>query len=216
MPDTPANQKAYPQHPRQSAGVGFPLARIAVMFSLYAGTMLTMDICRYKGKGQSELGLLRGMWNMLVHGDVLITDRYLCSYFEMALLKLRGVDMVARLHQGRKADFRRGQRIARDDHLVVWVKPLRRPWWMDAATYATLPEEMIVREVRVRVQQRGFRTREVIVDTTLLDAEQYPAAELAAVYRARWHAELDLRSLKETLQMDMLRTETPEMVRKEI
>lgn len=215
MPDTPANQAAYPQPKSQQEGIGFPLARIAAVFSLACGAVLDLAICPFQGKGQSELGLLRQLWDLLAAGDVMLADRYLCSWFELAVLRSRGVDFVSRLHQGRRADFRRGQRLGPDDHVVAWPKP-RRPDWMDQATYDALPAELSVREVRLSVRIPGFRPRQMVVVTSLVDAEEFSAAELASLYRQRWHAEVDLKSLKATMQMDVLRCLTPERVRKEI
>jgi hypothetical protein len=159
--------------------------------------------------------MLRTLHESLQPDDILLGDRIFCTYFDVALLQERHVDVVTRLHQQRRADFRRGQRLGRDDHLVVWTKP-RRPEWMDAPTYQRLADQITVREVRVRVRIPGFRSQTLIVVTTLLDAETYSASEMAQLYRARWQAELDLRSLKAVLQMDVLRCESPEMVRKEI
>lgn len=215
MPDTPANQRAYPQSASQEPGLGFPILRLLAVFSLATGVVLDMRFCCYAGKYQSELGMLRELWGLFASGDIVLTDRYLCSWFEIATLRQRGVDVVMRLHQGRNADFRRGRRLGRDDHIVEWIKP-QCPDWMDKETYAALPKTLMMREIRVRVSQPGFRTDEVIVVTTLLDAEEYPAEEIAALYRARWNAELDLRSLKTTMQMDVLRGKTPDIVRKEI
>jgi Transposase DDE domain. len=127
----------------------------------------------------------------------------------------RGIDIVMRLHQRRQVDFRGGRRVGREDHVVSWTKP-KRPAWMDEATYAGLPATVDIRVLRVCVPQRGFRTRVVLVATTLLDAQVYSKEDLAGLYRARWHAELDLRSIKQTMQMDVLRCKTPAMVRKEI
>jgi Transposase DDE domain len=214
MPDTPANQSAYPQPVVQKPGLGFPLARIAAVFSLACGAVLDLGICRYAGKGQSELGMLRTLWDLFVPGDVLLADRLLCSWAEMALLKGRGVDTVTRLSK-RKADFRRGRRLGPGDHLVKWLKPTK-PRSMDRETYDALPKFLMVRETRVHVEQPGFRTETIIVATTLLDAEGITQGDLAQLYRARWNAELDLRSLKQTMQMDVLRCRTPELVRKEI
>jgi IS4 transposase len=214
MPDTPENQSEYPQPVVQRPGLGFPLARIAAIFSLACGAVLDLGICRYAGKGQSELGLLRTLWDLFVPGDVLLADRLLCSWAEMALLKGRGVDTVTRLSK-RQADFRRGRRLGPGDHLVKWLKP-RKPRSMDRETYDALPEFLMVRETRVHVEQPGFRTQTIIVATTLLDAEDITQGDLAQLYRARWSAELDLRSLKQTLQMDILRCKTPELVRKEL
>jgi hypothetical protein len=132
----------------------------------------------------------------------------------MALLKQRDVDIVVRKHQLRATDFRTGHRLGRNDHLVCWSKP-QRPAWMSQAQYDALPESLTVREVRVYVQQKGFRTRELVVVTTLLDADHYQAEDIARLYRRRWQAELNLRSLKIVLQMDHLRCKTPHRVRNE-
>src|SRR5579884_86512 len=215
MPDTPQNQAAYPQPVAQKPGLGFPLARIAAVFSLACGAVLDVGICRYAGKGQSELGLLHTLWDLFRAGDVLLADRYLCAWTEMVMLKQRGVDCVCRLNSNRTADFRRGQRLGPDDHLVQWAKPTK-PRSMDRKTYKALPDFLLVRECRVRVELSGFRVRIFIVVTTLLDADAITKDDLATLYRARWNAELDLRSLKETLPMDVLRCKTPELVRKEL
>jgi hypothetical protein len=215
MPDTAANQRAYPQPVVQRAGLGFPMARIAAVFSLACGAVLEVGICRYAGKGQSELGLLRQLWNLFRPGDVLLADRFMCAWTEMTMLKQRGVDSVCRLASSRKADFRRGKRLGPGDHLVKWLKPTK-PRSIDRKTYNALPEYLLIRECRVRVEQPGFRVRTLVVATTLLDADQFTKDDLAQLYRARWNAELDLRSLKQTLQMDVLRCKTPELVRKEL
>ena len=214
MPDTPANQSAYPQPVAQKPGLGFPLARIAAVFSLACGAVLELGICRYAGKGQSELGMLRTLWDLFRPGDVVLADRLLCSWAEMVMLKQRGVDTVTRLSK-RKADFRRGQRLGPGDHIVKWLKPTK-PRSMDRATYNALPDFLMVRETRVHVEQPGFRTETIIIATTLLDAAEISKSDLGQLYRARWNAELDLRSLKQTLQMDVLRCKTPELVRKEL
>ena len=215
MPDTPANQAAYPQPVAQKPGLGFPLARIAAVFSLACGAVVELGICRYAGKGQSELGLLRTLWDLFRPGDVLLADRLMCAWTEMVMLKQRGVDCVCRLTSHRTADFRRGRRLGEGDHVVVWPKPTK-PRSIDREAYDALPESLTVRECRVRVARPGFRVRTLIVATTLLDPAEFTKDELAQLYRARWHGELDLRSLKQTLQMDVLRCKTPELVRKEL
>src|SRR5262245_47819437 len=215
MPDTPANQAEYPQPVAQKPGLGFPLARIAAVFSLACGAALELGICRYAGKGQSELGMLRNLWDLFLPGDVLLADRLMCAWTEMVMLQQRGVDCACRLSSHRKADFRRGKRLGKDDHIVMWPKP-QKPRSIDRETYDTLPEFLLVRECRVRVGRPGFRVKVLIVATTLLDANEFTREDLAQLYRARWHAELDLRSLKQALQMDILRCQTPELVRKEI
>ncbi len=214
MADTRANQAAYPQQASQAPGCGFPLARIVVVFSLAVGTVLEAALGRYQGKQTGENSLFRTLHDLLEPGDVVLADRSFSGWFDVALLQSRHVDVVVRKHQLRATDFRRGQRLGRDDHLVRWRKPPRPPW-MSPPQYAALPEELILREVRVRVRQRGFRTKEVIVVTTLHNPQAYPAEALGALFRQRWHAELNLRSLKEVLPMDHLRCLTPEGVRKE-
>ena len=215
MPDTAENQQAYPQPPQQEPGLGFPLARIAAFFSLSCGAVLDLAICSNAGKGHSELGMLRRLWRLLRPGDIMLADRYMCAWHEIYLLKQRGIDSVTRLHHCRRVNFRRGKRLGKGDHIVEWPKPsfIRSMNWQD---FKALPELLTIREIRVQVRQPGFRSRSMIVVTTLLDAQEITACDLAALYRARWNAELDLRSLKQTMQMDILRCKTPELVRKEI
>src|SRR4029079_18767096 len=214
MPDTPENQQAYPQPDTQHPGLGFPLARIAAVFSLSCGAVLDVAFARYAGKGQGEITLLRGIWDIFRPGDVVLTDRLMCSWAELVMLKQRGVDSVTRLNR-RTADFPRGTRLGRGAHIVRWSKP-QKPRSMDRAVYKALPDFLDMREMRVRVQQPGFRTRIIIVVTTLLNGDEIAASDLAQLYRARWSAEIDLKSLKHTMQMDVLRCKTPELVRKEV
>jgi hypothetical protein len=216
MPDTPANQTAYPQPATQKPGVGFPLMRVVVVFCLACGTVLDAAFGPSQGKRTGETALLRTLEKSFEPGDVLLADRYFGSYCDLVWWQERGVDVVTRLNKRRRCDMRRGVRLGKDDHLVFWPKPRLRPQWMDAAAFGNLPQELRVREVRVRISEPGFRTKEVVIVTTLLDNETYSAAELAELYRARWHAELNLRSLKTSLGMDILRCKTPEMVRKEL
>ncbi len=215
MPDTYANQQAYPQPPQQKPGLGFPLMRIAVIFSLACGAVLDVGMCRYAGKGQSELALLRQLWSIFQPGSIMLADRLMCAWTELVMLKQRDVDSVCRFTSHRKADFRRGKRLGKDDHIVTWYKP-GKPRSIDRQTYNTLPESLTIRECRVPIAQPGFRVKVVVIATTLLDHVAYPPSELATLYRARWNAELDLKSLKQTLQMDVLRCKTPELVRKEL
>lgn len=215
MPDTPANQQEYPQVYNQKPGLGFPLARIAAIFSLACGAVLDLGICRYAGKGQSDLGMLRTLWNVFRPGDVILADRLMCAWTEMVMLKHRGIDCVCRFTSHRTVNFRRGQHLGRDDHIVRWPKP-QKPRSIDKQTYDALPEFLTVRECRVRVKQPGFRIKTLVLATTLLDATAFTKDDLVQLYRARWNGELDLRSLKQTLQMDVLRCKTPELVRKEL
>ena len=214
MADTKENQAAYPQVPGQKAGCGFPIARIVVVFSLAVGTVLDAALGTYEGKGTGENSLFRTLHDRLREGDVVLVDRYFSSWFDAVLLQQRGVHIVVHKNKRRRTDFRTGRRLGHDDHVVCWEKPPRSPW-LSKQDYAALPAALTLREVRVRVDQPGFRTREVVVVTSLLDAEKYPAEEIAKLYRRRWQAELNLRSLKTVLQMDHLRCKTPHRVRNE-
>jgi hypothetical protein len=213
MPDTPANQADYPQPSHERPGLGFPLARLVVVFSLGVGTVLDAAVGPFTGKQTGEPALFRSLHGRLQRGDVLLSDRYYCSYFEIALLQQQGVDVVMRLHQRRPVDFRTGRRLGKDDHVVVWKKP-KRPEWLDEATYAQLPDTLEVRQVRLRGTVPGFRTQTIVVATTLRHPKEVSRRDLTDLYRQRWHAELDLRSLKEMMQMSIIRGKTPAMVRK--
>jgi Transposase DDE domain len=215
MPDTAENRREYPLTYNQKPGTGFPVARIGAIISLSCGAILNLGICRYAGKGQSELGLLRRLWGVFQSGDVMVADRLMCAWTEMVMLKQRGVDTVCRLTSHRTADFRRGKRLGKKDHVVTWIKPTK-PRSIDRETYDALPEFLLIRECRVQITQPGFRVRSLVIATTLLNDDEYSKEDLATLYRARWNNELDLRSIKITLQMDMLRCKTPELVRKEI
>lgn len=145
----------------------------------------------------------------------MLTDRLLCTWRELLDLQKRGIHSVSQLQIMRRADFRRGKHLGKEDHIVHWLKPssIRSVDW---PTYKALPEYITVRECRVHIQQPGFRSKAIVVVTTLLDAAKFTKEDLAELYRARWNAELDLRSLKQTMQMDILRCKTPELARKEI
>ena len=215
MPDTEANQQEYPQPSSQKPGLGFPILRMVVLFSLATAAMCDMAIGRYAGKKTGETALLRMLWGAFQSGDILLTDRLYCSYFILALAILMNIDCVTRLHQKRRADFRRGRCIATGDHVVTWRRP-ERPEWMDEETYATIPATLQLREILVEVHESGFRVEKLVVVTTLLDAERYPQKDVAQLYHCRWNVELDIRTLKGSLAMDHLRCHSPEMVRKEI
>jgi hypothetical protein len=214
MPDTEENQAVYPQQKTQKPGCGFPIARILVIFSLSLGTVLEAAIGKYHGKQTGENSLFRTLYDALDEGDIILADRYFSGWSDIALPLARGIDIVVRKHQARATDFRAGKRLGKDDHLVFWTRP-KRPKWMSGEQYATLPDELTLREVRIHVAQKGFRTKSLVVVTTLLNAEEYPPEEIALLYRRRWQAELHLRSLKIVLQMDHLRCKTPERVRNE-
>jgi len=217
MPDTEPNQAEYPQNPAQEEGIGFPIARMVVLFSLATGMLCDMAMGPYQGKETGEPALFRELFVRLQADDIVLGDRCYCSYFMIALLKELGVDFVVRLHQARTADFRRGRRLGPGprDHLVEWIRPAR-PTWMDEETYERMPKSIELREVLVQVNQPGFRTESLVVVTTLCDAEAYTSEEIAKLYRGRWLAELDIRAIKITLDMDVLRCKTPAMVRCEV
>jgi hypothetical protein len=215
MPDTPANQSVYPQSKTQGIGLGFPLARIVALISLSTGVLRDLAIGPYKGKNSGETALFRTLIDGLKEGEVLLGDRLFCFFFGIAELLSRNVDFLFRMHQGRKFDFRRGTRIGIYDHIVTWTKP-QRPEWMDVEMYDTIPDTLKVRELRIKVRQPGFRVNELVLVTSFLDSELYSNDELATLFLKRWNIELDLRSIKDVMQMDVLRCKTPEMVEKEI
>jgi len=216
MADTPANQAAYPQSSGQRPGVGFPIARLLVVFSLTTAAVLDAALASIHGKKTGETTLFRALRFILQAGDVLLVDRLLSSYRELAECRAQGVDVVARLHQSRRTDFRRGRWLGTLDHVVIWKRPQFNKERFTREEWNELPEELPVRELRFEVSQPGIRTKTITLVTTLLDPVEYPAEEMAALYRERWHCELDLRSLKSSLQMGPLRCKTPAMVEKEI
>lgn len=214
-PDTPENQQAWPQSRAQKPGVGFPILRMVVLFSLVTAAVSGVAVGPWRGKQTGEPALLRELFDRFAAGDIFLGDCCFCSYLLLALFLARHVDVVTRQHQRRRTDFRLGVRLGKEDHLVQWQRP-SRPSWMDEDTYAAIPATLCVRELKVHVAIRGFRVRQLVVVTTLVDADRYPREEIAALFRQRWHAELDLRNIKISLQMDDLRGQTPAMVRREI
>jgi len=215
MPDTPENQSAFPQSKSQAPGLGFPVARIVALISLATGAILDIAIGPCIGKETGETALLREMLSRIRKGTILLGDRYFASYFGIAMLADHGVDGLFRMHQLRKYDFRLGTRLGICDHVVKWVKP-QRPAWMPQEIYDKIPETLAIRELRVIVQTPGFRVDDLVLVTTLLDPLEYSKDELGQLYFERWNVELDLRSIKSVMQMDVLRCESPDMVVKEI
>jgi len=215
MPDTPANQREFPQQKRQRPGAGFPIARACAVLSLATAAIHNLNIAPYEGKQTGESALLRGIMDCLKQGDVAVFDRCFCSFLMLALLRLGGIHFCARLHQRRPNDFRRGQRLGRDDHLITWIRP-KRPQWMPEELYEQIPETMTLREVRFQVTVPGWRTETLTVVTSLIDPVAYPKEDIAQLYGYRWNAELDIRDIKQTLDLDHLRCKTPEMVRREL
>ena len=206
MPDTESNQLAYPQSGTQQAGLGFPLAMMVAVISLSSGAVLAWAQGPCRGKHTGEQALFRQLMPQLESGDIVLADRYHCNYFTAALLAAQGIDLVTRQHPRRITDFRRGRRLGRRDHLVDWIRPLR-PSWMNAETYVRMPERLTMRETEI-----GSR----ILVTTLTDARMVSAMEIDALYGRRWQVEVDLRSIKAEMGMDILRTRTPAMIDKEI
>ncbi len=215
MADTPENQAAYPQQPQQKKGLGFPIVRAVVLMSLASGLLKDMALGPYAGKETGETALLRQLFDRFGPGDIVLADRYYCSYFMIALLKERGTDFVTRIHQRRPIDFRSGRQLGKNDHLAAWDRP-PKPAWMAQEVYERMPLSLEVREIRVQVDQPGFRAASFVVVTTLTDADEYTIDHIAELYHRRWLVELDIHAIKVGLGMDILRCKTPEMVRKEI
>jgi len=215
MPDTAANQAEYPQSRSQKPGLGFPIARVVALLSLASGAVLDVAIGPYAGKNTGETALFRQLWRTLFPGDVVVGDRYFASYWDLALLAMCDVDGVYRQHHMRLSKRLRVRQLRPGDWLLRLPKP-QRPRWMDRASYQQIPDELLVREVTFRVRVRGWRVRQLTLVTTLCDAERYPVEQLTRVYHGRWQAEVDLRTIKITMQMDVLRCKTPAMVRKEL
>lgn len=215
MPDTTANQAEYPQSKSQAEGLGFPIMRAVALCSLATGMVMGLACGPYSGKETGETALLRTLFDLLSRGDIVLADRYYGGWFMLALLQALGVDFVSRLHQLRTADFRRGRRLGKGDHVVSWPKP-ERPAWMDQETYDRLPEQLEVREVLVNVDVPGFRTESLVIVTSLLDPKDYSHADLANLFRRRWVVELHIRDIKTAMKLEVLRCKTPAMVRQEL
>lgn len=215
MADTAENQAAYPQQRAQAPGCGFPIMRMVVIFALSTGVVLEMAMGKYRGKLTHEVSLFREIDACIEENDVFLADRAYAGWFDMARLIARGAHVVVRKHQHRQSDFRTGRRLGHDDHIIRLEKP-QRPKWMSPDEYQDYPALLEIREVRIRVQQHGFRTREIIVHTSLLDDVEYSQEDIAALFRRRWQAELHLRSLKTVMQMEHLRCKKPHRVRNEV
>lgn len=216
MPDTARNAKAFGKPRNQHEHVGFPLARIVVLLCLATGAALELAIAPYRGKKTGELSLFREIQPMLKEHDILLGDRIFGTYCDIARLRQRGIDVVFRNHANRSTDFRRGIRLGREDHLVAWDKPTARPDWLTNEEFDALPATLTLRELRIRVNIRGFRVKSLIVITTLTNPDEYSKQDIGDLFQQRWQAELDLRSIKTVMQMDVLRCKSPEMVRKEM
>lgn len=206
MPDTVANQGAFPQNAAQRPGLGFPVARVVAMLSLGTGAVLDWAMAACQGEGTGEQALARELLGALDAGDVLLADELYCTYWLIASLKARGVDVLMHQNVHRVSDLRRGRRLGSGDYTVRWSRP-QRPAWMDKETHAAMPETLEVREVKINGR---------VLVTTLLDTQIAPPAELDRLYASRWNIEVDLRSIKAEMGMDVLRCKSPDMIRKEV
>jgi hypothetical protein len=187
--------------------VGFPLARVVGVICLATGALIDAAMGPHAGKGSSELGLLRQLSTAFSPGDVMLADALYCNYFLIATLIAGGVDVLFEQNGARITDFRRGESLGARDHLMHWPKPRSRPHWMTAQQYEEFAAEFTVREVQVDGQ---------VLVTTLLDSRKVRKGELDQSYARRWHVELDLRNIKTTLDVEVLRCQTPQMVEKEL
>ncbi len=213
MPDTPANQAVWPQPASQKPSLGFPMMKLVGLFSLGSGALL--ESARGNLHAHESL-LFRELWKKLHPGDIVLADRGFCSYGALASLRERGVDTVMRLHQARGVDFRRGTAMGPDDRLVTWRKPGQRTDAWSEEEFAALPETLTLRMIRLSVAAKGFRTRSVVLVTTLTDAELYPADSLRELYGERWQVELHFAPIKTILAMDVLRCKSPAMIEREV
>ncbi|WP_375515990.1 IS4 family transposase, partial [uncultured Nostoc sp.] len=213
MPDTAENQKAYPQPKSQKPGCGFPIAKIGVIFSLATGAAvaLVIDVLN-----THDLKLARQLYQFLNPLDILLGDRAFCAYADIVAITKLNCDVVFRKHQARTTSMRKGKIVGDCDKLVTWYKPKKCPKGLSKDEFDALPQTLTVREIYYYIVIPGFRTQRVSLITTLLDKTTYSTLEVVGLYGKRWDVELDLRHLKTTLGMDVLRCKTPSMVRKEI
>jgi hypothetical protein len=214
MPDTKENQLEYPQPVQGRPGLGFPVVRAVGLISLATGAVVDMSFAKHAGKGTGEGTLLRGMIGNMQPGSVLVADKLFPSFGTIVALKARGVDLVSLSHVSREVDFSQGQQLGPKDHIVAWPKPARNGR-ISLKDYNALPDAILVREFAIEIEGRDGCKEEAIVVGTITD-ESVPQKELSDLYWRRWNCELDFRSLKHSLHMDVLRAKTPSMVRKEI
>ena len=213
MPDTPANQSAFPQLKTQKPGVGFPIARACAVLSLADACIVDVALGPYAGKETGETALLRKVLNSFKPGDVMLADRYFCSFFMLALLKARGVEVCMRLHQLRKIDPSKVTWLGDNDCIDTWHRP-ELAKWMPPELYTTLPERLDIRIVTFNVTSDN-ETEPLMVVSTLVDPEIYPAPAIGQLYGYRWCVELDIFSIKQMLNLDHLRCKSSEMIARE-
>ena len=212
MPDTPENQAAYPQPPTQKPEIGFPLARITVLLSLATGACHDLAIAPYRGKGTGEKTLIRRMYDTLKPGDVVLADALFDDYFIACELCHRGIDLVARAQYERLRT-----RLAQskpDDDIILWQRP-NKPRGMTREQYRSYPRNLLMRQVAVDARDKNNRVGQFKVVTTILD-QSIDGKQFSDLFERRWDGEVDIRSVKCTMHMDVLRCKTPDMVHKEI
>jgi hypothetical protein len=212
MPDTPENRAAYPQPVVQQPGIGFPLARVAVLLSLATGACHDLAIAPYAGKGTGETTLLRQMYGSLSPGDVVLADALFDNYFLACELRERGLELVARVQAERVGS--RTVESRPDGDVILWRRP-NKPRGMTGEDYRRYPKELPMRQVTVDARDRESRAEVFKVVTTLLDGS-IDGRHIGDLYERRWSGELDIRAIKSTMRMDVLRCKAPEMVEKEI
>ena len=214
MPDTKANQAVWPQTRAQKVGCGFPQARICACFDLASGMLNSYQI---GNKKSHELPLLRKQWGEFDEGDIFLGDKMFCSYYDISRLTDQGIDSVVTSRR-KPVSAAESDKIPGDDDLLIhWEKPIRsHSTSYTRAQGELLPERLPLRQIKVTVQQKGFRVSSFYIVTTLLDPELYPAEDIADLYFQRWDVEINFRDIKTTMDMDVLRCKTPEMIRKEI
>jgi Transposase DDE domain len=212
LPDTPENRATYPQPVVQQPGIGFPLARVAVLLSLATGACHDLAIAPYAGKGTGETTLLRQMYESLSPGDVVLADALFDNYFIACELRDRGIELVVRVQAERVGSVTVEARP--DGDVILWRRP-NKPRGMTGEQYRRYPKELTMRQVTVDARDRESRAEVFKVATTILD-ETIDGGQIGALYEQRWSGEVDIRSIKSAMQMDVPRCRTPEMVHKEI
>jgi len=233
MPDTTELRERFGQPDAQAPGCGFPVAPLLVLFDAYHGYLLRALPAPYRTHAMAKAALPHAA---LRPGDVLLGDRAFCSFAHLALCRQRWRHGLFRAHQKQIIDFRPRRpharpgdkapagtprsrwvkRLGKHDQVVEYYKPAQRPTGMSAKAYAEWPEKLLVRELRSDIQQPGGRVEQITLVTTLLDAKRYSKRALAKLYGRRWQVETDLKHLKQTLGLDVLRCETFTGVMKEL
>ena len=209
MPDTAANQATFPQQRGQRPGLGFPICRLVGITCLASGALINAAIGRFNGKGGDEQTLLRTIQDTFQPGDIVLGDAFFATYFFMATMQAKGIDMLMEQNGSRRraTDFRHGKRLGERDHLIVINKPKKCPDWMSEAEYNIAPDSLTVRE---------FKAGGKVMVTTIMCPKNHPKKVLKSLYKSRWHVELDIRNIKDTMGMNVLSCKTPEMAIKEI